>query len=99
MATFRVTPATSVVTSANAVYAFSSDSLGADTLIVDPGAFLISTAFNSGGASLANTGGWTVTVNGSIFTHGNQERRRDLGRGWYRNIQRRCAHHHELWHR
>src|SRR5262249_52743409 len=37
---------------------------GPDTLVVDPGAYLI--AENGHGAVLANTGAWTVTVNGSI---------------------------------
>jgi len=46
--------------------AFNSDTSGADTLIVDPAAFLI--AVNGVGAFLANTGAWTVTVNGSIVS-------------------------------
>jgi serralysin len=63
MEIFRITPTTSVFASGTA---FSSDSPGADTLIVEPGAFLVSTGFR--GASLAPTGAWTVTVNGSIVS-------------------------------
>jgi hypothetical protein len=71
MAIFHITSAKSVFNEflpllgidANA---FDSDSPGADTLIVDPGAFLISVFGN--GAVLAPTGAWTVTVNGSVVS-------------------------------
>jgi hypothetical protein len=73
MAIFRITPATSRFTNAPATDAFglpADDTPGADTLIVDPSAFLISANLaNSGhGAFLAATGAWTVTVNGSIVS-------------------------------
>src|SRR5262245_36226883 len=61
MAIFKVTPATSVFTNAFGNRAFDSDSSGADNLIVDPGAFLISQFGN--GAVLAPTGAWIVAVN------------------------------------
>ncbi len=72
MAIFRYsssgTPGTlpSVITGAGD--AFALDSALADTLIVDAGAFLISTdpAPGLAGAYLAPTGGWTATVNGTI---------------------------------
>jgi len=70
MAIFKITPATS---RSNLIDAFgppADDTPGADTLIVDPGAFLISTAVGRG-AFLANTGAWTVTVNGSIVSQNN----------------------------
>ena len=44
MALFKITPATSVLTTAFSDHAFDSDTLGADTLIVDPGAYVIATA-------------------------------------------------------
>jgi hypothetical protein len=66
MAIFRIKPADSVFTTTNA---FDMDSPGApDTLIVDPGAFMISTGAN--GAYLAPTGAWTVSVNGAIVSQG-----------------------------
>ena len=68
MAINKVTSATSVLTTANADNAFDNDSAVADTLIVDVGAFLIAQGSNADGALLANTGAWTVTVNGSIFS-------------------------------
>jgi Ca2+-binding RTX toxin-like protein len=64
MAIFRLKPADSVFTTVSD--AFASDSPTADTLIVDPGAYLITASAVSNGAFLANTGAWTVTVNGSI---------------------------------
>src|SRR5262245_31710016 len=62
---FHITTATSVFKN-DGTNAFDGDNSGPDTLIVDPGAFLIST--NGGGASLAPTGVWTVTLNGSIIS-------------------------------
>jgi hypothetical protein len=68
MAIFKVTPASSVfIVDASFTDAFNSDTTSPDTLIVDPGAFLIAANFGNG-ASLAPTGAWTVTVNGSIVS-------------------------------
>jgi Ca2+-binding RTX toxin-like protein len=74
MAIFKITPAKSVFNDLAPVpginpNAFDSDSAGADTLIVDPNAFLISLFGN--GAFLANTGPWTVAVNGSVISQNN----------------------------
>ena len=68
MAIFKITPVTSVFT--GNVRAFESDTPSADMLVVDPGAFLISTNLLGFGAFLANTDAWTVTVNGSIVATG-----------------------------
>jgi hypothetical protein len=69
MAIFHITPATSRFSSTgNAFGPPADDTPGADTLIVDPGAFLISTGAGGDGAFLANTGSWAVTVNGSIVS-------------------------------
>jgi Ca2+-binding RTX toxin-like protein len=68
MAIFKITPVTSVFT--GNVRAFESDTSSADTLVVDPDAFLTSTNLLGFGAFLANTGAWTVTVNGSIVATG-----------------------------
>ncbi|HXG79743.1 MAG TPA: hypothetical protein VNJ31_10460 [Methyloceanibacter sp.] len=66
MTTFTITNDNSNVALSDGATAFDGDSSGADALIVNPGAFLIS--FGGGpGATLAATGPWTVTVNGSIF--------------------------------
>ena len=48
--------------------AFALDSALADSLIVDAGAYLISTdsAAGSAGASLANTGAWAAAINGIV---------------------------------
>jgi Ca2+-binding RTX toxin-like protein len=66
MAIFHITPSKSVFKAAGA--AFNDDTTGADTLIVDPGAFLVAGGASGDGAFLANTGAWTVTVNGSIVS-------------------------------
>ena len=67
MASFTITPLTSVFETSNDP-AFDSGSAGADTLIVQANAFL--TALGSGvGAFLGGPGIWTVTVDGSIFSH------------------------------
>jgi Peptidase M10 serralysin C terminal len=66
MATFKITPAKSVFINVPKLAAFAGDTPAADTLIVDPSAFLISTGLGGIGAELANTKAWTVTVNGSI---------------------------------
>lgn len=71
MATFKITTDTSVFTTADFDNAFDNDTASADTLIVDPDAFLITRGADTFGALLANTGAWTVTVNGSIFGRGN----------------------------
>jgi len=72
MAIFKITPTTSKVTLEDFIDAFGNsgadDTPGADTLIVDPGAFLIGNGIGAVGAELATTGAWTVTVNGSIFS-------------------------------
>jgi len=66
MATFRITPATSVYTTLSS-NAFASDTLAtADSLIVDADAFLISSG--GIGAYLSNTDAWTVTINGFIVS-------------------------------
>ena len=66
MAIFKKTAANSVIT--NFAAAFNADTvLTADTLIVDPGAFLISTNPLFHAVDLANTGAWTVTISGSVF--------------------------------
>jgi Ca2+-binding RTX toxin-like protein len=72
MALFRITPTTSVfkdVLDFQHPDAFNRDTAGADTLIVEQGAYLISVP--GVGAVLANTGAWTVTVNGSIVSQNN----------------------------
>lgn len=66
MATFKITSATSVYTGGFADQAFGEDTAGADTLVVDPSAYLIANGAFSFGAALAATGAWKVTVNGSI---------------------------------
>jgi hypothetical protein len=67
MAITKITPSTSRVSVGDAFGPFpNDDSTGPDTLIVDLGAYLISQFGN--GAFLANTGAWTVKVNGSIVS-------------------------------
>ncbi len=66
MTLFHITRAGSVVTTGAYDPAFDSDSGNADTLTVDQGAFLIAQGQGAYGARLANTGAWTVNVNGSI---------------------------------
>jgi hypothetical protein len=67
MAIFKITPSTSRFNSAgNAFGPPTDDTPGPDTLIVDPGAYLISV--DGHGAQLAPTGAWTVNVNGSIVS-------------------------------
>jgi RTX calcium-binding nonapeptide repeat (4 copies) len=68
MAITRITPATSRFNSTGDAFGPADDTLSADTLIVDPGAFLISTALFFDGAFLAPTDAWTVKVNGSIVS-------------------------------
>src|SRR5690242_13253738 len=68
MTAFKITPATSVLTTGANVHAFSSDSINPDSLTVDSSAYLIATGTGADGALLAKTGAWTVTVNGVIFS-------------------------------
>ena len=68
MSTFKITAATSVFTTTAGDHAFDSDTIAADSLTVDPGAFLTATGTGADGALLANTLAWTVSVNGSIFS-------------------------------
>src|SRR3954470_11353186 len=68
MTIFRIKPADSVFKTGVGEIAFTDDSLGPDTLIVDAGAYLTATGFDAPGARLASTGAWSVTVNGSIFS-------------------------------
>lgn len=67
MATFKITTKDSVV-SGGAAHAFAGDTAGADTLIVDQGAYLITNDLLARGAFLNSTGTWKVTVNGSIVS-------------------------------
>lgn len=41
MAITKIIPASSIITNAVGLHAFEADTAGADTLIVDPGAYLI----------------------------------------------------------
>jgi Ca2+-binding RTX toxin-like protein len=79
MAIFKITPTTSVFTTVPGDNAFDLDTPSADTLIVDPGAFLINPTISGNGAVLAATGAWTVTVNGSIFSQFGAGIRLDAG--------------------
>src|SRR5262249_55076546 len=72
MTVYRITPSTSVHTTAFGEHAFHKDSATADALIVDAGAFLVADGGDSAGAFLANTNAWSVGVNGAIApTQGN----------------------------
>jgi hypothetical protein len=69
MVIHHITSATSRFNSiTNAFGPPADDTVGADTLIVDTGAYLIATGMNSDGALLPNTNGWTVVVNGMIVS-------------------------------
>lgn len=76
MATFKISTDVSRYRTAAADAAFGFDALtdpnddtpGADSLIVDAGAFLIATGAFSVGAYLNATKAWTLTVNGSIIS-------------------------------
>jgi hypothetical protein len=65
MATFTITPATS---QSGFVTMFDDDSAGADTLNILHGAYLINLIAGAEGigASLANTGAWTVNIDGML---------------------------------
>ena len=73
MATYKITSAGALVTLASNFVtsgdAFNFDSLLADTLIVNSGAFLITTDTtpDAAGAHLAATGAWNATINGFVF--------------------------------
>lgn len=66
MTVFSFEAANSVVATGSIEHAFNNDSAGADTLTVNPGAYLIATGFGAVGAFLANTGAWKVTINGLV---------------------------------
>src|SRR5262245_28674724 len=68
MTAYRITPATSVHTTAGSDHAFDLDSALGDSLTVDVGAFLVTENLGAEGALLANTGAWNVVVNGSIVS-------------------------------
>jgi hypothetical protein len=65
MATFKITPQTSVFQVGINVNAFEDGTAGADRLIIDAGAFLVATG-GGAGAILENSGAWDVTINGSV---------------------------------
>ena len=73
MATYKITSAGALGTLASNFVtsgdAFNFDSLLADTLIVNSGAFLITTDTtpDAAGAHLAATGAWNATINGFVF--------------------------------
>ena len=56
MAIFRIKPADSVFANAAGDHAFAAGTSDADTLIVDPGAFLVATGTLAAGATLFPTG-------------------------------------------
>jgi Ca2+-binding RTX toxin-like protein len=67
MAVFMITPADSKVT--GFFPAFEQDTLAADTLTVDPSAFLITTGLATPAVYLGGLGGaWTSTINGSVVS-------------------------------
>ncbi len=69
MTFYRISPTTSVYTSVYGDHAFDSDSTGPDSLTLDTDAFLVAAGgFRASGAHLANTGAWTVSVNGSVVS-------------------------------
>ena len=63
MTAFKVTSGTSIF---GAGVGFSQDSAAADSLTVDIDAFVISTANDA--VVLANTGAWTATINGTVYS-------------------------------
>lgn len=68
MAIYQITTANSVLTTADQQPAFRSDSPGADTLIVDAGAYLKATGADSIAAYLNDTLAWTVQINGLVHS-------------------------------
>jgi Ca2+-binding RTX toxin-like protein len=68
MANFRITPTTSVLTTGNYAHAFTSDTPGEDSLLVDANAYLQTEGIAARSAFFANTKAWKVTVNGSIVS-------------------------------
>src|SRR5581483_12170413 len=65
MTTFTVDNTNSVFASANNTPAFAKDSAAADSLIVIEGGYLVASGAAAPGALLANTGPWTVTIDGA----------------------------------
>jgi hypothetical protein len=68
MASYKISPAGSVYATGAGQHAFNLDSKDADTLVVDPSAFLIAAGAGGNGAILANTKPWQATINGSIIS-------------------------------
>jgi len=70
MAIFHITTATSrFTTTGNTFGPPADDTPGADTLIVDPNAFLVANGgITDNGAVLPQTGAWTASINGSIVS-------------------------------
>lgn len=66
MTVFKISPDKSVFTSV--AHAFDDDDGGPDSLVVDTGAYLAALGAAAFGAFLANTGAWTVTINGSVYS-------------------------------
>lgn len=83
MTKFTINADNSIRTTADQATAFQSGSTHADSLIVETGAYLTTGGIGANGATLDNTGGWTVNVNGVVdsiqafgilLTAGNEER-------------------------
>lgn len=68
MAIFKITSVDSKFITNAVEHAFSSDTAGPDTLIVEQSAFLIATGADGLGAFLAASNLWTVTISGSVFS-------------------------------
>lgn len=68
MATYKITPETSLFSKADGVSLFNNGSTSADTLTIDDGAYIIATGAGSVGAELASPGAWTANINGSIYS-------------------------------
>jgi Ca2+-binding RTX toxin-like protein len=66
MTTFTITAGNSVRTTGFAEHAFNSDTAGADSLVVEAGAYLKAQGAFANGALLSNTKPWKVTVKGEI---------------------------------
>jgi hypothetical protein len=81
MAIFRISPFNSIFTSAINGVGFASGTFGADSLVIDPGAFIWSTGIDSTLVWLNAPGNWTVTVNGMIRADGNISIALEIGPG------------------
>ena len=68
MATYKITTADSIFVNFPGIYAFAQGTAGADSLTIDPGAFLIATGANAMSTQLAAAGPWKVAVNGTIYS-------------------------------